>query len=47
MLFRSTRVHYDLTVDVTIPLPGLIKRRAAGMITGTALRDLKKAVERA
>ena len=43
----ATRVHYDLTVDVTIPLPGLIKRRAAGMITGTALRDLKKAVERA
>jgi len=43
----ATRVHYDLTVDLTIPLPGLIKRRAAGMITGTALRDLKKAVERA
>ena len=42
----ATRVHYDLTVDLTIPLPGLIKRRAAGMITGTALRDLKKAVER-
>jgi hypothetical protein len=42
---ESTRVHYDLAVDVAIPLPGLIKRRAAGMIMGTALKELKKAVE--
>lgn len=41
----GTRVHYDLVVDLSIPLPGLIKRRAAGMIMGTALRELKKAVE--
>jgi hypothetical protein len=41
----GTRVHYDLEVDLSIPLPGLIKRRAAGMIMGTALRELKKAVE--
>ncbi|HEY7440385.1 MAG TPA: SRPBCC family protein [Acidimicrobiia bacterium] len=41
----STRVHYALSVDVSIPLPGLLKRRAAGMIMGTALRELKKAVE--
>jgi uncharacterized membrane protein len=41
----STRVHYELSVDVSIPLPGLLKRRAAGMIMGTALRELKKAVE--
>jgi uncharacterized membrane protein len=41
----STRVHYDLAVDIAIPLPGLIKRRAAGMIMGTALKELKKAVE--
>jgi len=41
----GTRVHYDLAVDLSIPLPGLIKRRAAGMIMGTALRELKKAVE--
>ena len=41
----ATRVHYDLVVDLSIPLPGLIKRRAAGMIMGTALRELKKAVE--
>ncbi len=43
----ATRVHYDLVVDLSIPLPGLIKRRAAGMIMGTALRELKKAVEAA
>jgi uncharacterized membrane protein len=42
----STRVHYELAVDIAIPLPGLIKRRAAGMIMGTALKELKKAVER-
>jgi uncharacterized membrane protein len=41
----STRVHYELVVDIAIPLPGLIKRRAAGMIMGTALKELKKAVE--
>jgi ribosome-associated toxin RatA of RatAB toxin-antitoxin module len=41
----GTRVHYDLVVDLSAPLPGLIKRRAAGMIMGTALRELKKAVE--
>ena len=41
----STRVHYELAVDIAIPLPGLIKRRAAGMIMGTALRELKKEVE--
>jgi ribosome-associated toxin RatA of RatAB toxin-antitoxin module len=41
----STRVHYELTVEIAIPLPGLIKRRAAGMIMGTALKELKKAVE--
>jgi len=42
---ESTRVHYELEVDIAIPLPGLIKRRAAGMIMGTALKELKKAVE--
>jgi uncharacterized membrane protein len=41
----GTRVHYDLVVDLSIPLPGIVKRRAAGMIMGTALRELKKAVE--
>ncbi len=41
-----TRVTYDLAVDITMPVPGLIKRRAAGLITGNALKELKKAVEK-
>ena len=43
---EGTRVTYDLAIDVAIPMPGLIKRRAAGMIMGTALRELKKEAER-
>jgi uncharacterized protein YndB with AHSA1/START domain len=42
----GTKVTYDLTVDVAIPMPGVVKRRAAGMIMGTALRELKKEAER-
>ena len=41
----GTRVDYHLRVDLAIPLPGLVKRRASGMIMGTALRDLKRVVE--
>jgi len=41
----GTRVHYDLTVDLSAPLPGFMKRRAAGMIMGTALKELKREVE--
>ena len=41
----GTLVDYHLRVDLAIPLPGLIKRRASGLITGTALRDLKRVVE--
>ena len=42
----GTRVHYHLTVDLSAPLPGFVKRRAAGMIMGTALKELKREVER-
>ena len=42
----GTRVSYDLAVDVSIPMPGLIKRRAAGLLMGNALKELKKAVEK-
>lgn len=42
----GTRVTYDLAIEVAIPLPGIIRRRAAGMIMGTALRELKKEAER-
>jgi uncharacterized membrane protein len=41
----STRVHYDLSVELAVPLPGLLKRRAAGLIMGSALKELKKQVE--
>ena len=41
----STRVHYELAVELAVPLPGLLKRRAAGIIMGSALKDLKKQVE--
>jgi len=41
----STRVHYELAVELAVPLPGLLKRRAAGLIMGSALKDLKKQVE--
>jgi hypothetical protein len=41
----GTLVDYRLHVDLTLPMPGLIKRRASGMIVGTALRDLKWVVE--
>lgn len=43
----GTRVAYDLAIDVSIPLPGLIKRQAARMIMGTALKELKREAERA
>jgi uncharacterized membrane protein len=42
---QSTRVHYELTVELAVPLPGLLKRRAAGLIMGSALKELKKQVE--
>ena len=40
-----TRVFYDLAVELAMPLPGLVKRRAAGLIMGSALKELKKQVE--
>ncbi len=42
----GTRLTYDLTIDVSIPLPGLIRRQAARMIMGTALRELNREAER-
>ena len=41
----ATRVHYELAVELAVPLPGLLKRRAAGLIMGSALKELKKQVE--
>ena len=41
----ATRVYYELAVELAVPLPGLLKRRAAGLIMGSALKELKKQVE--
>lgn len=41
----GTRVTYDLAVDLALPLPGLVKRRAEAKIVGSALKELKKRVE--
>lgn len=41
----GTRVSYSLTVEVSVPLPGFMKRRAASLIIGNALKELKKAAE--
>lgn len=40
-----TKVTYDLTVDIGIPVPGLIRRRIQSKVVDTALKDLKKRCE--
>jgi hypothetical protein len=44
---EATDVEYQLTVDLRVPLPGFVKRRAEGRIMHTALRELKARVEAA
>ena len=41
----GTHVDYTLRVELAVPMPGVVKRRASGMIMGNALRDLKRALE--
>lgn len=41
----TTLVTYHLAVDLRLPVPAFIKRRAEGRIIHTALRDLKARVE--
>lgn len=41
----GTEVGYVLTVDVTLPLPGFMKKAAAGMIVDNAMKQLKRYVE--
>jgi len=40
-----TRVTYHLAVDLVVPLPGFVKRRAEQKIVHTALRELRAHVE--
>jgi hypothetical protein len=41
----DTEVLYELAIELVVPLPGFIKRRAESKIIGTALRELKRQVE--
>ena len=41
----GTEVTYELVVELVVPLPGFMKRRAESKIMGTALRELKRRVE--
>ena len=41
----ATQATYQLEVELVIPIPGFVKRRAEGKIMGTALRELKRRVE--
>jgi Polyketide cyclase / dehydrase and lipid transport len=41
----GTLVTYSLSVDLVIPMLGLLKRKAERIIMDTALRELKKRVE--
>jgi ribosome-associated toxin RatA of RatAB toxin-antitoxin module len=41
----STEVIYELEVDLRVPIPGFVKRRAEGHIIHAAVRDLKSRVE--
>lgn len=41
----GTEVLYELSVDVKIPMLGLLKRKAEKVIVDTALKGLKKRVE--
>jgi ribosome-associated toxin RatA of RatAB toxin-antitoxin module len=41
----GTDVTYELSVDLAVPMIGLLKRKAERRLTDTALKDLKKRVE--
>jgi hypothetical protein len=41
----STRVTYQLMVDLKIPMIGMLKRKAEKVIVDTALKELKKRAE--
>ncbi len=41
----GTDVTYHLRVELAVPLPGFVKRRAEARIVGTALEELRERVE--
>jgi len=42
---ETTEVSYSLHVDVSIPMLGMMRRKAEKVITDTALKGLKRRVE--
>lgn len=42
---EGTRVTYELTVDVVVPMLGMVKRKAERMIIDSALTNLRRRVE--
>ena len=42
---ESTHVVYELSIELVVPLPGFVKRRAEGKIIHTALRELRAQAE--
>jgi ribosome-associated toxin RatA of RatAB toxin-antitoxin module len=42
---ETTQVSYSLSVDVAIPMLGMMRRKAEKVITDTALKGLKRRVE--
>jgi ribosome-associated toxin RatA of RatAB toxin-antitoxin module len=41
----GTAVTYTLELDLSAPVPGILKRKVQGMIMGAALKDFRKRVE--
>lgn len=41
----GTEVRYAITIDLSIPMLGMVKRKAEKVILDTALKELKKRVE--
>ena len=41
----STEVSYELGIELKVPIPGFVRRRAEGHILHAAIRDLKARVE--
>jgi ribosome-associated toxin RatA of RatAB toxin-antitoxin module len=41
----GTEVVYELTIDLRVPVPGFVRRRAESQILHAALRDLKARIE--
>ena len=41
----GTEITYRLSVDLVVPIPGFVKRRAESKIMATALRELRLRVE--